>query len=526
MDYDKTAAALGLLSLPTEILLQVLLAVDEPWAIHRTAKLFLAISEDEHYLYLRDTSLPLSLIVWNAIKRRGPLLTPEYLQRLLEFGAPVPIAFAQLLTNPRIPRPAPARALHATLVALPARTRALIVAAHIQVPSLDDDGPIHGFVWDALIHDDDQRVFESLFGAPSSRSVSASARALFDIRGFVPFCGGRSDAERGVGSLEGAFDVAFSMSPALSLNQCIAQTPSNPSLLSALLASTTVRTLIATDEHDLKSRLLVNAFTIAGTQCAARLMQERAFWRPRLDVIDALLRLTPAELDINSFMENVTTPPSAWPLSPRESSSLALSSPTTSRYPARSYCFPNPEHTINSIATQLLAQIDLHARTEDGPAWFLEYHMSLGRIYTYYSQLDGAGEALCTSLESMACVAVDELFNSKQAAERKHEGRVSETTTAWALCEKFGPRPREKVLGAVRAKIGQLFYDQALSSEAPSTFSEWGMHAYLIARLDPQDRRRVLAGAKAGEVGALGNDDARRRFLDSGLPLVVLELAA
>ncbi|KAG8704829.1 hypothetical protein FRC08_002013 [Ceratobasidium sp. 394] len=41
MDYDKTT----LLSLPTEVLLQVLLAVDEPWAIHHTAKLFLALSE-------------------------------------------------------------------------------------------------------------------------------------------------------------------------------------------------------------------------------------------------------------------------------------------------------------------------------------------------------------------------------------------------------------------------------------------------------------------------------------------------
>ncbi|KAG9086567.1 hypothetical protein FRC06_003024 [Ceratobasidium sp. 370] len=517
MDYDKTTAALGLLSLPTEILLQVLLAVDEPWAIHHTAKLFLAISEDEHYLYLRDTSLPPSLIVWNAIKRLGPLLTPEYLQRLLDFGAPVPIAFAQLLTNPRIPRPAPARALHATLVALPARTRALIVAAHIRVPSLDDDGPIHGFVWDALVHDDDQRVFESLFGAPSSRSICASARALFDIRGFVPFCGGRSDAERGVGSLEGAFDVAF---------KCIAQTPPNPSPLSALLASTTVRTLIATDEHDLKSRLLVKAFAIAGTECAARLMQEWAFWRPRLNAVEALLRLTLAEPDIHNFMETVTTPPSAWPPSLRGSSCPTLPSRRTAQDPVPFGCSPNPEHTTNSIATQLLAQIDHHAQREGGPAWFLKHHTSLGRIYTYYSRLGGDGEVLCTSLESMACAAVDELFNPKQAAQRKHEGRiVPETATAWALCEKFGPRPREKALSAVRAKIGQLFYAQALDSETP-TFSEWGMHAYLIARLDPQDRRRVLAGAKAGEIGVLGDDDARRRLLNSGLPLAVLELVA
>jgi hypothetical protein len=126
-----------------------------------------------------------------------------------DFGAPVPLAFAQLLTNPRIPRPAPARALHATLIALHPHTRALLVAAHIRPINPNSEGENQGFIWDALIHDDDQRVFESLFGAPSRRPVSAPARALFDVRGFVPFCGGRTEAERGVGSLEGAFSIAF-----------------------------------------------------------------------------------------------------------------------------------------------------------------------------------------------------------------------------------------------------------------------------------------------------------------------------
>jgi hypothetical protein len=45
MDSDKPTAALGLLALPTELLIQVLLAVDEPRAIHHTAKIFFAISE-------------------------------------------------------------------------------------------------------------------------------------------------------------------------------------------------------------------------------------------------------------------------------------------------------------------------------------------------------------------------------------------------------------------------------------------------------------------------------------------------
>ncbi|QRV89877.1 Ecl1 domain protein [Ceratobasidium sp. AG-Ba] len=517
----------GLLSLPTEVILQLLLAVDEPWAIHHTAKLFLAISEDEHYLYLRDTSLPLSLIVWNAIKRRGPRLTPEYLQRLLDFGASVPIAFAQLLTNPRIPRPAPARALHATLAALPARTRALIVAAHIRVPSLDE--PVSGFVWDALIHDDDQRVFESLFGAPSNRIVSASARALFDARGFVPFCGGRNDTERGVGSLEGAFDVAF---------KCMTQTPPNPSLLSALLSSTTISTLISTDERDLKSRLLVNAFAIAGTQCAARLMQERAFWRPRLDVVEALLKLAATETDINDLMQVVTAPSPVWPPAPHNPTSLAspllpASSFTSADRNSHPGLSCELEHTISTIAQQLLARIGARAQAEDGAAWFLKYHMSLGRIYAYYNRIGEEGGALCVLLESMACAAVHELFDSKRAAKRRYEGTaVSETSTAWTLCERFGPRTREKVLSAVRAQVEQLLHDRSVLCEAPRTFAEWGMHAYLIARLDPQDRRRVLAGVKGVDVGPAGigsdsgSDDTRRRLLKSGLPLAVLEPVA
>lgn len=127
-----------------------------------------------------------------------------FLIHLTDFGAPVPLAFAQLLTNPRIPRPAPARALHTALTALEPHTRALLVAAHIRPV-----GGNQGFVWDALTHDDDQRVFEALFGAPSGRLVLAPAQALFDTRRFVPFCGGRAEAERGVGSLEGAFSVAF-----------------------------------------------------------------------------------------------------------------------------------------------------------------------------------------------------------------------------------------------------------------------------------------------------------------------------
>ncbi|KAG9119342.1 hypothetical protein FRC07_005679 [Ceratobasidium sp. 392] len=107
---------------------------------------------------------------------------------------------------------------------------------------------------------------------------------------------------------------------------------------------------------------------------------------------------------------------------------------------------------------------------------------------------------------------------------------MSETTTAWTLCEKFGSRPREKILSAVRTKVEELFQDRAHNPGTPSTFAEWGMYACLIARLDPLDRRRVLAGVKGVEVEGVGfaldDDNARRRLLNSGLPLAVLELVA
>jgi hypothetical protein len=75
------------------------------------------------------------------------------------------------------------------------------------------------------------------------------------------------------------------------VSESFAQTESNSSPLSALLSSEIVCTLVATDERDLKSQLLVNAFAIAGTRCAAHLMRQRAFWRPRLNVVEALLKL-------------------------------------------------------------------------------------------------------------------------------------------------------------------------------------------------------------------------------------------
>ncbi|KAF8602885.1 hypothetical protein BDV93DRAFT_557070 [Ceratobasidium sp. AG-I] len=530
MTAGNSTVELGLLALPTELLIHVLLAVEEPWAIHHSAKIFFAISEDEHYLFLRDTSLPPPLIVWNAIKRWGPQLSPEYLQRLLDFGAPVPLAFAQLLTNPRIPRPAPARALHATLMSLPAHTRVLLVSVHIRVPS---NLETERFIWDSLIHDDDQRVFESLFGTPNARNITAPAQALFDVRGFVPFCGGKSEAERGVGSLEGAFEVAY---------KSFVSTPTNSSPLLALLSSTTVCTLIATDEGNLKSRLLVSALAIAGTQCAAFLMQHRAFWRPRLNVIESLLNLGANENDITTFIETTTSPSPAWPPSTSGSPTtpqLAHHFPNSCNAQALppTYWLPKPEHTTDSIANALLRYTNSRAQSEDGPSWFLKYHASLGRIYAYFAQQPNQlAQSLCNALSNMACAATDELFAPNQSV-CKYEGAGAgrmwgDTTTAWTLCEKFGAAPRERVLCAVRKKVEELVRGGPLVRTDPFSFAEWGMHAYLIARLDPHDRRRVLTGFNSSDQGSSDmrpleeSEYARKRLLDTGLPLKFLELAA
>jgi hypothetical protein len=172
-------------------------------------------------------------------------------------------------------------------------------------------------------------------------------------------------------------------------------------------------------------------------------------------------------------MQTVTVPSPAWPPSTSDSPALTSSSPITSstssssQDPTPQTWLPKPEYTTNSIARQLLAEIDSRAQSEDGPAWFLKYHTSLGRIYAYYSTLGGEGEPLCASLESMACAATDELFRPKRAA-MKQEGRVvSETTTAWALCEKFGPGPRAKVLSAVRAKVEELLIHGKSQASSP-----------------------------------------------------------
>lgn len=45
MAFGSSTVTLGLLALPTELLIHVLLAIEEPWAIHHSAKIFFAISE-------------------------------------------------------------------------------------------------------------------------------------------------------------------------------------------------------------------------------------------------------------------------------------------------------------------------------------------------------------------------------------------------------------------------------------------------------------------------------------------------
>lgn len=57
------------------------------------------------------------------------------------------------------------------------------------------------------------------------------------------------------------------------------------------------------------------------------------------------------------------------------------------------------------------------------------------------------------------------------------------------------------------------------------------MHAYLIARLNPYDRRRVLTGFNSSDHGpdvrpSEETEDARKRLLNTGLPLTFLGLAA
>ncbi|KAB5591181.1 hypothetical protein CTheo_5390 [Ceratobasidium theobromae] len=504
----------GPMFLPTEVIFNILLAVDEPWAIHHTSRLFLALSEDEHYLFLRDTRLPRSLIIWNAIRRLGPRLSPEYLQRLLDFGAPVPLAFAQLLTNPRIPRPAPARALHAALTALEPHTRALLVAAHIRPV-----GGNQGFVWDALTHDDDQRVFEALFGAPSGRLVLAPAQALFDTRGFVPFCGGRAEAERGVGSLEGAFSVAF---------ESLVQSAPNPSLLLALLSSETVCTLVATDECNLKSRLLVNALAIAGIRCAVHLLRQPAFWRPRLNMVEALLELTTAEPDISALIDIATRPSLAWP--PLPSPSISDLDTTL----ISDLGMSGLDLTIDGIARALLGRVGACAQADDGVVWFLKYHVSMARIYEYFSKLeDEPSRVLCASIESLAYRAADGVLGSRCGQHAYGPAWTwFDSAALWSLYERFGPELKEKVLTDLSTKLSELFHGYPSTGGSAMTFAEWGMCAYLIGRLDPRDRQRVLAvlspvgaGTAGGGEVLVPDEEVRKRLLNSGLPMALLGLA-
>lgn len=302
----------------------------------------------------------------------------------------------------------------------------------------------------------------------------------------------------------------------------------NPSPLSALLSSTTVCTLVATDEHDLKSRLLVDAFAIAGTSCAAHLMRHWAFWRPRLDVVEALLKLTPAEPDIDDFMTFATLPSLPWPPSTSPTSDLTANS-KEGQNPSVS----GMDHTVDSIARALLEHVNVFAQAEDGAVWFLRHHIALARVYAYYGKLlDVSSQLLCASLESLAYLAADELLRPKRRQQGCGTGRTwFDSTALWAVCEKFGPRLKKKILGDMSVKVEELFHGKSVSEDGPFTFAEWGMCAYLIAKLDPCDRRRVLAGVNPILAGTnertvtVADEAARKRLLNSGLPLALLGLA-
>lgn len=266
-----------------------------------------------------------------------------------------------------------------------------------------------------------------------------------------------------------------------------------------------------------------------------------------------------AENDVVAFIGTVTSPSPTWP----PSNSLVsppvyhISDSSTTQTSIPAYWLPKPEHTVDSIANDLLHYTSNRAQSEDGPSWFLKHHASLGRIYAYYvQQPTQLAQSLCGVLSSMACAAADELFAPKRSI-HKHEGAGtgrmwSDTTVAWTLCEKFGSAPRERVLCAVREKVEELVRGEfralllvichysyffiitggPLVRTDPFRFAEWGMHAYLIARLDPQDRRRVLAGAHSldDESGESSHPErvegARKRLLNTGLPLTFLQLAA
>ncbi|CAE6457184.1 unnamed protein product [Rhizoctonia solani] len=476
-----TTTMTSLLSIPTELLIEVLLNVEEPWAIHHTNRLLSTISEDEHYLYLRDVRLPPPLVIWNAIRRRGVGLSPEYLQRLIDGGAPVPVSFAQLLTNPRIPRPAPARALHKTLQSLQPMTKALLVSAHMK--------PITS----ALTHDDDQRVFEALFGAPTVRNVQGAAKALFDHRAFVPYSLGD---EMGVGSLHGAFKSAFE-----------SYAKGNESPLDALLDSETVCALVRTDERDLKSHVLVEAFAVAGSELALRLLRHGAFWRPRVNVVEALLRLNSSESGLDQFMEVATIPSTPFPPSNGKISGL--------------------NHTADTIARALRLTLSQKLPSE----WFIKHHKSLGRIYVHFAS---SSPSLCDQLDSLAQVALEDIFRPSTG------GQHHESSMLWSFYSQFGGAVKEKIVSDVRGKIKELVYG---NPHPPYTFSEWGACLYLIAQLDVAARERILSGlinprymentqAQKIEVGltpdeesALWLGEAKKRMQRFGIPLVMLGLA-
>ncbi|KDN49882.1 hypothetical protein RSAG8_01947, partial [Rhizoctonia solani AG-8 WAC10335] len=281
------------------------------------------------------------------------------------------------------------------------------------------------------------------------------------------------------------------------------------------LDSETVCILLKTDEGDLKSHVLVEAFAIAGSEMVSRLLKHGAFWRPRINIIQAMLRLNLSEASLERFVEVATTRSTPFPPSNGRMSGL--------------------DCTPDMIAQALRSTLSQKLSHE----WVIKHHKSLARIYTYFSSSGSAiGTDVCAQLDSLAQVALDDIFQPST------NGKHHDAPTLWTLYSHFGHDVRERIVLAMRGKIKELVYGN--SHQPPFTFSEWGTCLYLIAQLEVETRERILAGLitprhiegklaaghippssdiDVGDEDTLWLGEAKKRIQRFGIPLVLLGLA-
>jgi hypothetical protein len=460
-----------------------------------------------------------NLSTWAALNGADPkALTVELLNKLLglpaplsahhpiltistasiDNGATIPRSWHQLLTQTEPQRkfssPAASR-LFTLLSSLPFTTRVRITKwsrAFYNTSLLDED--------------DDQKFFESIFGMLGRWSLGTveTTKRLFETQGYVPLNGHLSKGSLIPGSLESAFESAFSESNTSTLatandsntfEPIVYQRENTlptgiPTPTETLLNIPTIRSIFTFDTSSkLRRTILSSAFSTAGANAAANLLSSGLFSDMSVNAFDLLLRLNQREASLDLALELL-----------RAHTSTDASMISQSMISGIRALFGSPSSTTAS---------------EEELKTFAANHQSLARLYAHFSLSPETYHEGILLLERLAQNAVTDIF-AQDSISALSEYTPTHEALAQSLYTAFGYATRQTCLVAIQNRIGSL-----LTYGTPLSFASWRSHAAVLACMDSRDLSETIQVVRP----LIPCDDERRMKLRmDGFPLRIFEI--